>query len=402
MSTNPRKVSIIYRMLPQYRVDFYERLRISLSMHDICLDVYYGTDDAGRKGDQRELAWGMHVRQNSIPFFGTNLIYQHVPRRLYGSDLIIMGQENKILSNMGIAWRARGEGRRLAFWGHGRNFQQKPNSLSNWVKSRYSASVDWWFAYTEGSARVIRALPFPADRITVVKNAIDTRSLAAATQNLSQVELGYLRSTLKIGSGPVGIYCGAMYYEKRMAFLLEACQDIRRRIPGFEMLLIGAGPDAHIAEDFSRHHAWAHYVGPKFGMERVPYFALAEVQLMPGLVGLAVLDSFALGTPIITTRYEFHSPEIEYLESGRNGLVTENTVAAYAAAVADMLESPERLAIMRENARNDAQQYTIEDMVARYSHGIVQALKAPRRADVQRDRARHLGFRARPRSGIDG
>jgi L-malate glycosyltransferase len=39
--------------------------------------------------------------------------------------------------------------------------------------------------------------------------------------------------------------------------------------------------------------------------------------LMPGLVGLAVLDAFADGIPRVTTVIEYHSPEIEYLVPGR-------------------------------------------------------------------------------------
>jgi hypothetical protein len=61
---------------------------------------------------------------------------------------------------------------------------------------------------------------------------------------------------------------------------------------------------------------------------------------MPGLVGLTVLDCAAAGIPIVTTAYPYHSPEIEYLRAGGNGLIVDDSrsVGAYAEAVVSVLQ----------------------------------------------------------------
>ena len=368
------KVSIVYKMLPHYRVEFYEGLRATLAEENIDLHLLYGKTRNNLKKDEAKLDWATFVPHSEINVLGKKLIYQHLPASVYESSLIILVQENLLLSNFVAAYRARRCGIRLAFWGHGINFQDNPGSVGNRWKSRYSAMVDWWFAYTPGVAKLIRGLPFPEERITVVNNAIDTRQLMKSRANVTEEDKAGLRSKLGIGDGPVGIYCGGMYPEKRLPFLFEACDVVKRRVPNFKVTLIGAGPDARLANEFASGRDWVNYVGPKFGTDRIPYFALSDIFLMPGLVGLAVLDSFALGTPIVTTKYPYHSPEIEYLEHGKNGLISENDTSSYAQAIIDLILDPSKLQSLRENALRAVAKYSVETMISNFAQGIVRAL----------------------------
>ena len=370
-------VSIVYRFLPQYRIEFFEGLRSRLKCEGIDLRLFYGKNERNIKLDERDLSWGTVVSQLELNIFGKQVLFQRLPAAIYDSSLIILMQENKILSNYPLALWARKRGIRVALWGHGINFQAKPNSIGNWWKRRFSLKVDWWFAYTSKVARLISTFPFPEDRITIVNNAIDTQRLMSALASITVKQMRDLRDELRLGGGPVGIYCGGMYSGKRLPFLFEACERVRKAIPQFELILIGAGPDSKLVEDFARGRDWVHYVGPKFSLDKVPYFSLSQAFLMPGLVGLAVLDSFALGTPIITTKYPHHSPEIEYIENGRNGLISEDDVSAYAKAVIEAIADPRILSRLRNNARTDAEKYTVEAMVSNFVGGILKVIDAP-------------------------
>ncbi|MBB6145196.1 glycosyltransferase involved in cell wall biosynthesis [Silvibacterium bohemicum] len=372
-----KQVTIIYRMLPQYRVDFFEQLRSMLDAEGVDLNLLYSKAISNVKKDEAHLPWGTIVPQMKLSISGKHLLYQRLPKSIYDSSLIILMQENKILSNYVVSFLARRRGIRVALWGHGINFQEQSAGLSNWWKKQYSSKVDWWFAYTDKVAQLVQSMPFPGDRITVVNNAIDTKSLIKALGEVSESQKQALREKLGLGPGPVGIYCGGMYPEKRLDFLFEACETVRREVPGFELILIGAGPDARIAEEFAATRPWVHYVGPMFGLERVTYFSLAEIFLMPGLVGLAVLDSFALGTPIVTTKYPFHSPEIDYVTDRQNGLISDDDVSAYARAVTGALTDPGLLPYLRDKAQQSAQTYTVEAMAAKFAAGVLQAIQAP-------------------------
>ena len=375
-------VAIVYRFLPRWRVDFFNQLRGLLGERGIELQLLYGRDTnkvparhrRHKWGDEVDLDWAKPVRNRILSYRGYELIWQDLPSNVYENELIILMQENCIVSNHWATLRAKMRGTKIALWGHGLNLQAPSGSLGNRIKQLYSTRVDWWFAYTNSVAEQVSRMGFARDRITVVQNAIDTNFLRAEIDRTETSTLAHIRRELKLGGGPVGIFCGAMYHLKRLSFLTEACLELRRRLPRFGMIFLGEGPDSTIVKAFCDNHTWAHYLGPKHGAARVPYFKLADIFLMPGLVGLAVLDSFALETPMITTDYPYHSPEIEYLQDGVNGIRTENSIAAFADGARAMLEDGLLRRRLIEGGRSSARQYTVKNMAQRFADGVEFAL----------------------------
>jgi glycosyltransferase involved in cell wall biosynthesis len=195
---------------------------------------------------------------------------------------------------------------------------------------------------------------------------------------ITDAELVDIRQRLNIGSTNVCIYVGSMIPYRRIGFLLDACTCIRRRVPDFCMLFIGAGPDDHLVKRFCADHEWALYLGPLFGREMVKYCAIAQLTLMPGAVGLGILDAFAMRIPMVTCQIPFHGPEIEYLTSGLNGLMVESAddEDRYASAVADLLADRSKLVQLSQGCEKSAAYFTIENMVGRFFGGIERALAA--------------------------
>jgi glycosyltransferase involved in cell wall biosynthesis len=75
----------------------------------------------------------------------------------------------------------------------------------------------------------------------------------------------------------IGLYCGGLYSDKRIDFLLTACDKIKAEIPDFECIIIGDGQDSKKVLAATASRTWLHYTGPLFGTERVPYFLLSRV-----------------------------------------------------------------------------------------------------------------------------
>jgi glycosyltransferase involved in cell wall biosynthesis len=292
-------------------------------------------------------------------------------------DLVIVEQASKLLVNYVLfAYHLLGR-KKLAFWGHGKNFQQRQASnLAEVVKRLMSRRVHWWFAYNDLSAKVVEAIGYPKDRITIVQNALDTLGLIKARSEVSTERLDSIKDEFGMVGSNACIYTGAMYAEKRLDLLLEACALIRKDVPDFEMIFVGAGPDDLMVKEAAEKHKWIHYVGPKFDKEKVPYFMLSKLILMPAAVGLAVLDAFALEVPLVTTDGPFHGPEIEYLVDGVNGLVVQNPddPVAYATAVRRLLKDDVLLDKLVSGCRKSANLYTIEEMVERFASGVLGAL----------------------------
>jgi glycosyltransferase involved in cell wall biosynthesis len=265
----------------------------------------------------------------------------------------------------------------VAYWGHGRNFQAaKSASLASSFKNLLATKVHWWFAYNELSASVVRNLGYPENRITSVGNAIDTTGLIERKNSLTAQELDTVRDELGLHSENVAVYTGGLYPNKRIDFLLDAAALIRKTIPDFELIVIGDGPDRNRISAAASQHPWIHDVGPKNDRAKVPYWALSKLLLMPGGVGLVVLDSFALGVPMVTTDTHLHGPEIDYLESAVNGLLVPcgNNVEIYASEIVNLFLNPEQILRLQTAASASAAKHSIEAMARNFTEGVLLAL----------------------------
>ncbi len=80
---------------------------------------------------------------------------------------------------------------------------------------------------------------------------------------------------------------------------------------------MGSDPETNLIEQAVREHNWIRYTMPKVDEAKVPYFILSKLVLMPGLVGLAVLDASALELPLVTTAVPYHTPELTTLKPVR-------------------------------------------------------------------------------------
>src|SRR5688500_6488374 len=158
------KVAIIYTYIPQYRWRFYEVLKDKLDQMGIELVLIYGQPspkDALKK-DAVDLHWARKIHNLYFTIGRWVFCWQPVLSLVRDADLVIVEMANKLLVNYFLLLQNSFGIRKIAFWGHGRNFQAKATDrFSEWIKRILSTKVYWWFAYNDTSAKVVEALGFP-------------------------------------------------------------------------------------------------------------------------------------------------------------------------------------------------------------------------------------------------
>jgi glycosyltransferase involved in cell wall biosynthesis len=366
--------------IPKYRDGFHAGLRDALDERGIDLTLIYGppVGEAAAKDATLEIPWAHRVDHRLLTIGSRRLMWQPCMTLVRGADLIICDQASSRLNNYVFLARHLMGRERFALWGHGRNFQAARASTAGEAAKRWmSRRPHWWFAYNELSAAVVVDLGFPADRITDVQNTIDTGALIEAKDASTAESLAALRQRLGIRGDHVGVYVGGMYAEKRLVYLLESLDLVRAQVPDFEAIFVGTGPDADLVTAAARRHDWIHHVGQQFDEGKAHHLLLGQVLLMPGLVGLAVIDSFALGVPMVTVADSQHSPEIAYLDDGENGVMAPagSTPREYASAVTRVLTDPAVSRRLVAGCSRAAERYTMEEMVRRFADGTALALQ---------------------------
>ena len=373
-----KKIYIYQRVLTHYRIPFFQKLAKELASNDLQLQVVYGKEYNGTipKTVEVKEEWAIYRKNYYIKTKKIELVFQvPVIDSMIGRSIIITEQANRYLLNYIFLLLSLIGVKKIAFWGHGRNLQsQNKNNMRERFKKLYSTIPSWWFCYTDSGKEFVSNLGFDKNRITVVNNTIDTNPLIENLSTIKQADLTAVKKELNLRSKNIAIYCGGMYKEKRIDFLLNACLRIRETLIDFEIIFIGDGPEKHKVDDFCGKNKWAKTVGSKTGRDTVKYFANARCQLMPGAVGLAVIDSFALGVPLITTANDTHGPEADYIQSGKNGVISENTINSLVADVISIFSSDEYHKRLVRGCQQSIKNLSIDNMVANYAHGIISIL----------------------------
>ncbi len=377
-------VVILLKNTNQYRLRLYELLRERLEEHGIALRLILadGLDEDRAKGDQATISWAEHQPLREINVAGRTMLWQPAFAAARDADLVITEQASKQLFNIVLAYGQGALHTRHAFWGHGKNFQAAiEGSSGESLKRRLTDQAHWFFAYNEVSKQAAIAAGMPADRVTSVMNTTDTTHIRTVLAALPADNDAQVRRELSIGTGPIVTFIGGLYPPKRPEFLVDAAVRLRSLVPTVEFLVIGGGSQADVVHGAAAEHEWIHPVGAQYGDERIRLASIASLQMMPGMVGLNIVDAFAIGLPTVTTDIDYHSPEIEYLVDDHNGLMVRGDPSPqhYAEAVAELLGDGPRLAAMQDAARATGASLTVEDMAERLAGGIVAALAAPAR-----------------------
>ena len=372
------RVLIIQAQMKHYRVPFFLQLQKALQQEGIELTVAYSaphgvhatlTEDA-----ELPSSFGRKVKAR---WLRRRLIYQSLWSEIHRADLVIAGHENKYLMNIWLFILSALRLKRVALWGLGECLEQDQSRLSRWLREKALRAADWYFAYTESIVPWLVQHGVSPQHITPVQNATDTAELRRLLDSISPEEARRAKEQLTgDAAAHVGVFCGLISAPiKAVPFLLESARLVRQHCPDFHLVIMGSGPERAWLEQAIAGDAWIHFLGAKYGREKALFLKIADVFLSAGIVGLAVVDSFAAGLPLIATDLPTHGPEISYLADSVNGRMTAHHPQAYAAAIAEVLSTPSLMHQLREGAVAGGSRYTMEAMVENFSRGILRCLK---------------------------
>jgi len=371
-----RKVLVIQRELPHYRIRFFEELYAQGQSHDLDVYVCSAVPPNPKPSPVR-----FPFRVLPAFYFGKGRQCSYWLRGLEdliaGSDIVVAPQELQCLTVPYLWTRRKRICKTWIWWGHGYNFQAavRPSLVINVkeaIKEFMTKRADGLITYTERGAEYWRKQGIPGDRVMPYYNTIDVEELQKAASEISETQRLELRRKLRIKGKRVLLFSGRLYAQKRIDFLLRAFALLKQSCSDVALLIIGDGKERGALQGLAKNlelqdvHFLGEIVNPK---DTAVYFSLADMMVLPSLIGLAIVHGFAFGLPMITTSSPGHGPEIEYL-SESNGIMTNLDIGEYAGALQTLISSPEKLDSMRHAALSKGDELSLPYSVQRFIDGI--------------------------------
>jgi glycosyltransferase involved in cell wall biosynthesis len=207
---------------------------------------------------------------------------------------------------------------------------------------------DGLLAYSRRGAEEYAALGFPREKIWVAHNSVSPAPLMPPdTQPLETTR-------------PVLLFVGRLQARKRLDMLLRLCAQLQ---PGPRLLIVGDGPERPALEALAREvYPAAEFTGEKHGAELKPFFAAADLFVLPGTGGLAVQEAMSHGLPVVVAKGD--GTQDDLVRAGSGWQVQPDDPAALLSALREALSDIPRLRRMgAESYRIVAEEINLEKMV---------------------------------------
>lgn len=223
---------------------------------------------------------------------------------------------------------------------------------SDWDGIRAARRV---FVFGRGVERALAERGVAADRIVHLEATVDLERFTPGDGSARRRALGF---------GPEHFVAGIVARvqpQRRFDLLLDAAEILSRSRPGFRLVVIGRGSklDAVAREPARARGLEGRVVFFPGYFEGADYVEVlraldAKLFLVPGTDGSAraVREALACGLPVVCTRRGI-LPEL--VRDGVTGRVLDETPAAFAEALAALMDEPEARLRMGEAARKDAE-----------------------------------------------
>ncbi len=165
------------------------------------------------------------------------------------------------------------------------------------------------------------------------------------------------------------LFVGRLQARKRVDVLLQACAALPDALQP-ELWIVGDGPEKQNLETQAQTlYPRVCFYGGKFGNELTPLFQAADVFVLPGTGGLAVQQAMSHGLPVIVGEADGTQADLVRPENGV--LVQPGSVDSLRATLEDLLSQPQRLRRMGDQSyRIVSEEINLENMVDVFSQAV--------------------------------
>ena len=348
MKTFPHRLGLQQRVLPSYRMPFFDLLAQSCESMSLF---------AGQPRPVEMIASGRpqvakYYEAKNIHLFSGSFYLCHQQNLIHWLDewnphtLIAEATPRYPSTFSAVRWM-HARGRKVIGWGLG-----APKRSGFWAG--FINQFDAMISYSQRGADEYAELGFPREKIFVAHNSVSpapTFTLRPSTIDLK----------------PVILFVGRLQARKRIDSLLRACAEMESSP---RLVIVGDGPERAALESLAREvYPAAEFAGAKHGAELKPYFAEADLFVLPGTGGLAVQEAMSHGLPVIVAKGD--GTQDDLVRAGNGWQIEPENYGVLVSTMKNALSDRARLRRMGdESFRIVSEEINIQKMVAAFMDAL--------------------------------
>jgi glycosyltransferase involved in cell wall biosynthesis len=354
------KLALQQRVLPTYRVPFFERLNAACEGGMSLFTGLPRPNEGIITTDKIRISY--YRLDRNIHLFGDSLYLCYQPGLIgwlkeWNPEALIVEANSRYLSTLSAVKWMHQHNKPVIGWGLGSppvgGFRQRR-------RSAFLRQFDALISYSQRGADEYAREGFPLDNLFVAHNSVSP----APTWPMPNRPNTF-------GEKPCILFVGRLQFRKNVDLLLGACAEMDSQP---RLVIVGDGPERDELEALAQEiYPSAEFVGAKHGTELKPYFMEADLFVLPGTGGLAVQEAMSYGLPVIVAQGDGTQDDLVRKENGWR--IPPDDLDALISAMKDALSDVARLREMGEESyRIVKEEINIEKMVETF----VQALNAVR------------------------
>jgi glycosyltransferase involved in cell wall biosynthesis len=347
------KLGLQQRVLPSYRVPFFDLL----AQHcEGGMSLFAGMPRPVEMIASGKMQIAKHVEAKNLHLLGGAfyLCYQHGFIHWleeWNPDALIVEANPRYLATPSAVKWMHVRGRKVIGWGLG---SPPVHGIRRKRRLAFVNQFDAIISYSRHGAEEYAALGFPREKIFVAHNAV-----SPAPEKPDDRSPTIDRATV--------LFVGRLQARKRIDSLLRACAEMEARP---RLLIVGDGPERTPLETLARDvYPAVEFIGAKHGAELKPYFAEADLFVLPGTGGLAVQEAMSHGLPVIVAKGD--GTQDDLVRENNGWQIEPENYSALVSAMKNALSDVARLRRMGEESfRIVSEEINIQKMVEAFVRAL--------------------------------
>jgi glycosyltransferase involved in cell wall biosynthesis len=152
------------------------------------------------------------------------------------------------------------------------------------------------------------------------------------------------------------LFCGRLQKRKNIDLLLKAFSNFNNK--NYYLLIIGNGNEKNNLQSLAKELDVRNvmFLGEIFADDKLSeLFYISDIFVMPGAIGLSIVQAFSFRIPIITLDDPSHGPEFQYFEQGYNGyMLNKGDHEGIGRKIDEIFSDDELLRNLKKNAFDTA------------------------------------------------